>query len=162
MSRVRATAAAAGASASSSSTRCLDPRERHLLRARYALVSTVVGAAAIAALAGTATAAQGAPPPSAPCAATTGARACFEAYGDRVWVQDTRADGHHAEAYLVVNGGSAGTIITYCENFNGASTWVVCAEGESIPERRSGTIYALNVEGNTVLYRSGGVAIYTS
>lgn len=42
------------------------------------------------------TAVAGTPPSGLPCASMTGATACFEANGDRMWVKDTSADGHSA------------------------------------------------------------------
>lgn len=130
-------------------------------------VSTVIAAlvtvGTFGANAAPAAAAQGAPPSSATCVSTTGSKVCFEADGDRLWVGDTRADGHHAEGFIVVYaGGEIGTFVSWCENTSGASTWKACSYAEDVPERRWGEIQAFTVEGSRVISSSSLVSIYTS
>ncbi len=56
------------------------------------------------------------------CAVTTGAYVCFQPYGDKIWVQDTKADGYSAVARWYTDYGRWGT----CRNANGSGTWAVC------------------------------------
>ncbi|WP_327324243.1 hypothetical protein OG735_18230 [Streptomyces sp. NBC_01210] len=108
----------------------------------------VTPAAAVLVAAGTATVASaatgtpsGAPPSGATCVSTTGAKACFAAYGDRVWVKDTKANGQSA----------AGTIKSKlpahwgreCFNNRGKDGgWVMC--NFDVPENQKGELWAVN------------------
>ena len=82
----------------------------------------------------------GPPPSTVPCAVTTGARACFQAYGDRWWVQDTAPDSASAEARWR-NYHSDGSLhrLGVCRNSLGNGNWGVCNknynEGTSIQWR---------------------------
>ncbi|MFE3328514.1 hypothetical protein [Streptomyces sp. NPDC059176] len=72
---------------------------------------------------------------------TTGAKVCFAAYGDRVWVKDTKANGQSA----------AGTIKSVlpahwgreCFNHRGKDGgWVMC--DFDVPENQKGLLWAVN------------------
>ncbi|MFD7656040.1 hypothetical protein ACFV4N_18885 [Actinosynnema sp. NPDC059797] len=68
----------------------------------------------------------GTPPAGLPCVSVTGARACFEADGDKWWVRDTAADSASAEARWdnYRNGSLYRSGI--CRNGLGNGTWGVC------------------------------------
>jgi hypothetical protein len=68
----------------------------------------------------------GTPPSGLPCISTTGAKACFEANGDRWWVQDTAADSASAEARWdnYRNGSLYRSGI--CRNSLGSGKWGKC------------------------------------
>ncbi|MET9121035.1 MULTISPECIES: hypothetical protein [unclassified Streptomyces] len=109
---------------------------------------TVIPAAALLIAAGTATAASaadatasGAPPSGATCVSTSGAKACFVAYGDLVYVKDTKANGESV----------AGTIKSKlpahwgreCFNDRGeAGGWVMC--NFDVPEYQKGELWAVS------------------
>lgn len=89
------------------------------------------------------TASAGSPPSGMTCVSMTGAKACFEKYGDKWWVEDTSADGHSATAswqnwlntsdrYYEYRTGS-------CVNKLGAGHWGVCNKDyyEDTSSRRS-------------------------
>lgn len=76
------------------------------------------------------TATVGSPPSGMTCVSMTGAKACFEKYGDKWWVEDTAGDYHSATAswqnylwdgsnYRLYRQGS-------CVNKEKAGTWAVC------------------------------------
>lgn len=87
------------------------------------------------------------------CVSTTGAKACFAAYGDRVWVKDTKANGASA----------AGTIqgpdwSRQCFNGSGADAgWVMC--NFDVPEYDEGLLWAVN---NPFIGNESSTEIYTS
>lgn len=97
---------------------------------------------------GTATAASAAtgtpssaPPAGATCVSTSGATACFVAYGDRVWVKDTKANGESVagtiKSRLPANWGRE------CHNSRGADAgWVMC--NFDVPEYQTGDLWAVN------------------
>ncbi|MBQ0865842.1 hypothetical protein ACH4RA_26580 [Streptomyces smyrnaeus] len=123
----------------------------------------VVPAAAVLLTAGTATVAaaatgtpSGAPPSGVTCVSTSGAKACFAAYGDRVWVKDTAANGQSV----------AGTIKSTlperwgreCFNSRGkAGGWVMC--DFDVPEYQDGRLWAVN---NPFIGSQSYTKIYTS
>lgn len=49
-------------------------------------------------------------------------RACFEANGDKLWVEDRNPDGHSVKAFFVTARGWVGD----CRNAHGAGTWHAC------------------------------------
>ncbi|WP_281900923.1 hypothetical protein [Phytohabitans aurantiacus] len=119
------------------------------LTKRTGVRALVMVPAVLLTLAGTATAASagngtpsGAPPAangySVWCVSTTGARACFASYGDKVWVDDTKANGQSA----------AGTIVgknwnRQCFNDRGADAgWVMC--DFDVPEYQDAELWAVN------------------
>jgi hypothetical protein len=137
-------------------------KSRQLKRRVRALI--VVPATVVLTLAGTASvasAATGTPsgaPPAANgidvwCVSVTGAKACFAAYGDRVWVKDTKANGASA----------AGTITgknwhRECFNSRGADGgWVMC--NFDVPEYQDGELWAVN---NPFIGSQTYTDIYTS
>ncbi|MFG2476352.1 hypothetical protein [Streptomyces fagopyri] len=115
-------------------------------RLRCAL--TVIPAAAVLITAGTATVASatagtpsGAPPAGVTCVSTTGAKACFGAYGDRVWVKDTKANGESVagttKSKLPANWGRE------CFNDRGEDGgWVMC--NFDVPENQKGELWAVS------------------
>lgn len=68
----------------------------------------------------------GTPPSGLPCIKTTGATACFEAYGDKWWVKDTAADSASADA--VWQNYRDGSLYRQgiCRNSLGNGEWGVC------------------------------------
>lgn len=68
----------------------------------------------------------GSPPGGMPCGAIAGATVCWEAGGDRWWVQDTASDGRSAVSDWLnyVNGAVHRT--GGCRNGLGAGTWGFC------------------------------------
>jgi len=73
--------------------------------------------------------------------------ACFDKAGDHVYVQDTLADGHHAEGYVTANDYSWWS--PNCKNYNGAGTWVHC--DFDVPDGKFALLYAVRLEGTSVL-----------
>lgn len=115
---------------------------RRLGRALIAVPAAVlitVGTATVASAAnGTPSSA---PPSSAPCVSTTGAKACFVANGDAVYVKDTKANGASV----------AGTLKSRlpakwgreCFNDRGADAgWVKCSF--NVPEYEYADLWAVN------------------
>ncbi|MFF5076059.1 hypothetical protein ACFY36_03340 [Actinoplanes sp. NPDC000266] len=121
-------------------------------------------AAVTLAVAGTATAASAATgvpsgaPPAADnvnvwCVSTTGARACFAAYGDLVWVKDTKANGAPAAGKIQGPGWAR-----ECVNSAGADGgWVRC--NFDVPEYEEGLLWAAN---NPYVGNEASIEIYTS
>ncbi|EHR60685.1 hypothetical protein [Saccharomonospora cyanea] len=69
----------------------------------------------------------GTPPSSGlTCREITGARVCFEHYGDKWWVRDTAADG--ASAVVLWDNYRNGSLYRQgeCQNRLGSGTWGVC------------------------------------
>ncbi|MFC7534549.1 hypothetical protein [Actinoplanes sp. GCM10030250] len=109
----------------------------------------VIPATVALTLAGTMTAASaatgvpGGSPPAANgysvwCVSTSGAKACFEAYGDIIWVKDTKANGAPAAGTI-----SGGDWHRECHNPHGADAgWVSC--NFNVPEYEAGTLWAVN------------------
>ncbi|WP_084598719.1 hypothetical protein [Actinoplanes subtropicus] len=134
-------------------------KSRKLTAAALVVPATV--ALVVAGTASAASATTGSPsgaPPAADnanvwCVSTTGAKACFAAYGDYVWVKDTKANGESA----------AGTIQGHnwarqCFNDRGAAGgWVKC--DFDVPEYESGLLWAVN---NPFIGSQASTAIYTS
>jgi hypothetical protein len=112
----------------------------------------VVPAAAVLVTVGTTSGASAAtgnpsgPPPEGSmgvwCVSTTGAKACFAEYGDRVWVKDTKANGAAAAATIKDNESSSNWY-RECFNHRGASGgWVMC--DFDVPENQEGVLWAVN------------------
>lgn len=97
-------------------------------------------------------------PPSGPCISTNGSKACFAAYGDRLWILDTAKDGHHAAGRLVKNDGDT----FYCHNYKGKGKWKSCAWPKHIPEHSSLTMYAMNMEGGDIVDTSSYKIVKTT
>ena len=70
--------------------------------------------------------ASGPPSSTLPCIPTLGALACYQAYGDRWYVQDTRADGASAEAFWQNYRGGNLYREGICRNSLGNGKWGVC------------------------------------
>ncbi|WP_124821770.1 hypothetical protein [Micromonospora ureilytica] len=71
----------------------------------------------------------GGPPAGVKCATWSGVgiwwggvKACFEAEGDELWVEDGDADGYSVKAYFETAYGNTGE----CRNAHGANTWHQC------------------------------------
>jgi len=76
------------------------------------------------------------------CVSTTGAKACFGEYGDKVWVKDTKANGDSA-AGTIYNTDSGSDWYRECFNTRGADGgWVMC--NFDVPEGREGLLWAAN------------------
>ena len=130
-------------------------------RARAIIVVPATVALILAGTVAVASAATGVPSGSPPaangvdvwCVSVTGAKACFQAYGDYVWVKDTKANGE----------GAAGTIIGHdwnrqCFNNVGADGgWVKC--NFDVPEYEDGELWAVN---NPFVGSQAETDIYTS
>jgi hypothetical protein len=131
---------------------------------RRARALIVVPATVVLILAGTvavASAATGVPsgsPPSANnvdvwCVSTSGAKACFAAYGDLVWVKDTKANGAAAAATII-----GPNWHRECFNRVGAAGgWVKC--DFDVPEYEHGELWAVN---NPFVGNEAETDIYTS
>lgn len=118
--------------------------------AKLALAAIAMTSSAAAVSVPPATASDFGPGESATCVDTTGARACYEAYGDRLWVLDTLADGHHPEAWISI----AGVGYFSCVSYQGAWYWKVCDYAEDVPEYHEGVVQAERVEGEVMLNNS--------
>lgn len=87
------------------------------------------------------------------CVSTSGAKACFAAYGDRVWVKDTAANG--ASVAGTIQGPSWSR---QCFDTSGAdSGWVMC--NFDVPEYDKGLLWAVN---NPFVGSQSSTEIYTS
>ncbi|AGI88362.1 hypothetical protein AB0F32_05625 [Streptomyces albidoflavus] len=79
-------------------------------------------------------------------------RACFQPNGDKFWVQDLKADGHHVEmnAQVNVNGNWY-----HCLNYHGkAAGWTSCSFATVVPENAR-IAYNVSVWEGDKLLRSG-------
>lgn len=76
-----------------------------------------------------------------------GAEACFQPYGDKVWVADYRANGYSAAAYWKTDYGRTGT----CYDGTVDKNWHVC--DYNMREGRHITIWAVNVRRSTNTWR---------
>lgn len=114
---------------------------RALIVAPAAAVLVLAATAPMASAAVTTGKPSGPPPEGAYgtfCVSVTGAKACFAAYGDRVWVKDTKANGDNAAG--VIQGPHWAR---QCLNDRGeASGWVMC--DFDVPENNSGLLWAAN------------------
>ncbi|MGW0432012.1 hypothetical protein ACWDV4_05640 [Micromonospora sp. NPDC003197] len=72
------------------------------------------------------TAEAGTPPSGLPCVSTTGAIACFQAYGDKWWVKDTSGDSASAVAHWANYRNGALYRQGGCRNGLGSGKWGVC------------------------------------
>ena len=70
--------------------------------------------------------ATGAPPSSAPCTETTGAKICYVKDGDKWYVKDTVADGYSALAYWSSYLNHKAHRRGYCRSGLGSGVWGVC------------------------------------
>ena len=82
-----------------------------------------------------------------------GAKACFQPYGDKVWVKDTRKDGYSAAAETKYSYSRGPDV---CINKHGKGTWVVC--NYNMREGRRVTLWSvdLNLPTNAYHYWSTG------
>jgi hypothetical protein len=80
-----------------------------------------------------------------------GAIGCFKADGDRFYIKDNRADGHHVEARGQIN--TSGNGIRCYENRGSAAGWLICDSfWDNIPENAV-VAWTIGVwEGSTLLY----------
>jgi len=116
---------------------------RALVGIPAAVVLIAVGATTVA------SAAEGKPSGAPPegelgvwCVSTTGAKACFKEYGDKVWVKDTKANGEDA-AGTIYDTESSMDWYRACYNSRGADGgWVMC--DFDVPENSSGLLWAVN------------------
>jgi hypothetical protein len=134
-------------------------RVKRLVRALIVVPATVV--LILAGTSAVASAATGAPSGSPPaannvdvwCVSVSGAKACFAAYGDYVWVKDTKANGASAAGTIQGHG-------WYRQCFNrvgAAGGWVKC--NFDVPEYEDGLLWAVN---NPFVGSQASVDIYTS
>ncbi|MEU3191486.1 hypothetical protein ABZ686_12770 [Streptomyces sp. NPDC006992] len=111
---------------------------RALLAVPAALLITAGTATAAAAANGTPS---GAPPSSAPCVSTSGAKACFVANGDAIYVKDTKANGDSVAGTL--NSRLPSHWDRQCFNARGAAAgWVKCSF--NVPEYEWADLWAVN------------------
>lgn len=134
---------------------------------RLARALIVAPATTVLILAGTtsgASAATGVPsgPPPAEglgvwCVSTSGAKACFAAYGDIVWVKDTVANGD-AAAGTIKEAPAPSSWGRECFNYRGkAGGWVKC--DFDVPENSKGVLWAVN---NPFIGNSSNTTIWTT
>jgi len=121
-----------------------EPKRSRRMRALIVVPATVVLSLAgtVAAASAATDASSGSPPPangySVWCVSVTGAKACFESYGDIVWVKDTKANGASAAGTIQGPGWAR-----QCINDNGAdSGWLKC--NFDVPEYDDGLLWAVN------------------
>jgi hypothetical protein len=77
-----------------------------------------------------------------------GAYACFQPYGDKVWVKDTTANGMSAAAVWKTSYGREGV----CMNIHGKGTWVAC--NYEMRENRFIRFWSVDVDRPTNSYRN--------
>ncbi len=130
---------------------------RTRVAAKVAAVGIVVALTAVAAvMGGTASAGaaaapatdrrvgtpSGPPPSGATCVSTSGAKSCFVAYGDLVYVRDTKANGDGVAG--VIEGPRPTAWYHECYDGRGeAGGWVMC--DFDVPENVSGWLWACNL-----------------
>jgi hypothetical protein len=84
----------------------------------------------------------GPPPSGATCVSTSGAKSCFVAYGDLVYVRDTEANGDGVAG--VIEGSQPTAWYHDCYDGRGkAGGWVMC--DFDVPEAVSGWLWACNL-----------------
>lgn len=90
------------------------------------------------------------------CTSTTGSYVCFQPYGDKIWVLDTKADGYSAVARWYTDYGRWGT----CRNSLGSDQWGVCNKDMA----EDGIIYyrASRYDGDTDTYVGPESALATT
>lgn len=117
-----------------------------------ALLFVVIGAGTASAESGyKAKNVSGGPPPGAACAMGGWAEGCYEARGDKIWVRDTRSDGHYAAVYWWLGDGASEN--RTCRDHHGkAAGWTVC-DGLSgvIAEHDTITIWPVTMEGSRIV-----------
>lgn len=95
----------------------------------------------------------GSPPGGLSCSdgRGVGVLACFQPNGDKFWIRDFRADGHHVE----VSFDSDRLEIGSCRNFHGrAAGWTVCDQfSRHISENQGIVFQGLVMEGSKILKR---------
>ncbi|MBO8191613.1 hypothetical protein ITI46_07930 [Streptomyces oryzae] len=111
---------------------------RALIAVPAAILITLGTATVAAAASGTPS---GAPPSSVECVSASGAKACFVANGDQVYVKDTKANGDSAtgtlKSRLPAKWGRE------CFNNRGATAgWVKCSF--DVPEHQYADLWAVN------------------
>jgi hypothetical protein len=83
------------------------------------------------------------PPAGAPCSEANGTIACFEAYGDKFWVKDTKKDGYFSRASWGLTGD--GWADKTCSNHLGSDAgWTLC--NYNMPENDSLSFKALTMK----------------
>jgi hypothetical protein len=132
---------------------------------RGLVVIPAAGVLIAAGTTGVASAATGVPSGAPPegdsgvwCVSTTGAKACFAEYGDRVWVKDTKANGESAAGTIKDDGSSSTKWYRECFNTRGADGgWVMC--DFDVPEYQKGVLWAVN---NPFIGSQASTTIWTS
>jgi hypothetical protein len=97
----------------------------------------------------------GAPPGGLSCAdgRSIGVQVCFEPYGDKFWVRDYLADGHHVAASFSSENGEIGA----CHDYHSAAAgWTRCDQFSAhISEHQQMFFIGLVMEGSTILKQTG-------
>mgnify|MGYP001387872601 CR=1 FL=1 len=92
-----------------------------------------------------------APPGGLSCAdgRAIGVLVCFEPYGDKFWIKDTLADGHHVAVSFATGRGEIGS----CHNYHGkAAGWTLCDQfAKHISEHETINFIGLTMEGSKIL-----------
>lgn len=99
------------------------------------------------------------PPLDAPCSMGSHAVACFESYGDELWVKDKVADGYHVDLYYQLHDDHGSRISTgLCHNKQTAKAgWTIC-DGlhDRIPENTTILFRAMVKKSNEKPKWTGG------
>ncbi|MDI3419789.1 hypothetical protein [Streptomyces luteolus] len=101
------------------------------------------------------------PPAGVTCSIDGWVKACFEPYGDVMWVKDTKADGYPARVYFYgYDGADSANEKQSCLNRHGADAgWTTCTLSSVIPEDDQVIFWPMEVYGadyNHMLPESGG------
>ncbi|MDI3419788.1 hypothetical protein [Streptomyces luteolus] len=121
-------------------------------------LAVIMGIAIMAAVttSGTASAVSG-PPSGAPCSVGKGATACFEAYGDVIWIKDNVKDGKGVTAGWSL--ASAPDDPRWCTNTLGSDAgWASCGMASEIPENDEISFRALVVGSDGTPENGSGTA----
>ncbi|WP_200258759.1 hypothetical protein [Streptomyces sp. HSG2] len=112
---------------------------RNLIRGISALISALLMALFLQA-----------PPASAAttCASVSGAKACFESYGDHIYLYDTAADGAHPEVYFILENAGYAVAFGWCRQTGGNNTVADC--NFDFPESSNVHFIAARVDGSTL------------
>ncbi|WP_432189728.1 hypothetical protein [Streptomyces sp. Tue6028] len=86
-----------------------------------------------------------------------GAQACFQAYGEHLYLCDTKADGHHPAVIYDLDGTTSDTRV----DGTGLSYGLCRDIDEDLPENHTIYFKVLNVEGSTTLSYSGWYSVTT-
>ncbi|WP_405896153.1 hypothetical protein OG242_00035 [Streptomyces sp. NBC_00727] len=82
------------------------------------------------------------------CASVSGAKACFESYGDHIYLYDTASDGAHPEVYFVLENAGYAVAFGWCRQTGGNNT--VADRHFDFPESSTVHFVAARVDNQTL------------